>query len=109
LHGSPDIVLPKYGVAIFVHGCFWHQHQGCKYAKTPSSNAQFWTDKLNGNRKRDQQNIVHLLRAGWRVLLVWECAIRSKNGSELAKEMDSWIRSSERFRELPVRERVHVR
>ena len=101
LQGRPDIVMPKYRVAIFIHGCFWHQHQGCKYVKMPASNVQFWAEKLNGNRKRDQQNIDHLLCSGWRVLVVWECAIRSRSGSDLSEEIVSWILGSEQFRELP--------
>jgi DNA mismatch endonuclease, patch repair protein len=101
LQGRPDIVMPKYGVTIFIHGCFWHQHQGCKYVKMPTSNIQFWTEKLNGNHKRDQQNVDHLLLAGWRVLIIWECAIRLKHGFELVEEITSWICSSKSFKELP--------
>jgi DNA mismatch endonuclease (patch repair protein) len=101
LQGCPDIVMPKYKAIIFIHGCFWHLHQGCKYVKMPSSSIKFWTEKLNGNRQRDLQNIDHLLSTGWRVLIVWECTIRANHGSELAEEIALWIHSSEKFAELP--------
>ena len=74
--GKPDIVLPKYQSVIFVHGCFWHQHPGCKKATIPKKNAEFWKKKLEGNRKRDIQHISDLTDAGWRVLVIWECQTR---------------------------------
>lgn len=73
LPGKPDIVLPKYHTVIFVHGCFWHQHPGCKDVVLPKSNTKFWKDKLEGNAKRDVGNIAELGRLGWRCLVVWEC------------------------------------
>ena len=78
LPGGPDIVLPRRKVAIFVHGCFWHQHAGCRFAKLPSSNADFWRNKLDGNVQRDRRAIEALRSAGWRVLTVWECVTREK-------------------------------
>ena len=77
LPGTPDIVLPGRGVVIFVHGCFWHAHEGCRYAKMPSSRRDFWERKLSANASRDRRNRDALLAAGWRVLVVWECATRS--------------------------------
>lgn len=76
LPGSPDLVLPKYRVAIFVHGCFWHRHEGCKYATAPVSNAERWQLKFNANIERDARKESMLRAAGWRVMVVWECELR---------------------------------
>jgi DNA mismatch endonuclease (patch repair protein) len=73
LPGRPDIVLPRYRTIVFVHGCFWHQHQGCKLAVMPSTNRAFWEAKLGGNRARDAKTAARLRRSGWRVLTIWEC------------------------------------
>jgi DNA mismatch endonuclease (patch repair protein) len=77
LPGKPDIVLPKYQTAIFVHGCFWHRHEGCKVATTPKSNTQFWVEKFNRNVARDAAAVERLEAAGWLVLVAWECDLRS--------------------------------
>lgn len=76
LPGSPDLVFPRYRTVIFVHGCFWHRHAGCRLATTPASNAEFWLQKLSANAERDQQNLQKLLREGWQVIVIWECGIR---------------------------------
>jgi DNA mismatch endonuclease, patch repair protein len=76
LPGSPDLILPKYGVAIFVHGCFWHRHRGCKYATIPANNAERWKLKFDANTERDARNEDMLSSAGWRVILIWECELR---------------------------------
>jgi DNA mismatch endonuclease, patch repair protein len=73
LPGKPDIVLPKYRVAIFLHGCFWHRHPGCRNATMPSTRTEFWAAKFDGNVKRDARNTATLTEAGWTVLTVWEC------------------------------------
>ena len=73
LPGKPDVVLPKYRTAVFVHGCYWHRHEGCKYATTPSSNREFWQRKFRENVERDQRNRAQLAAAGWHVLVIWEC------------------------------------
>ncbi len=75
LPGRPDIVLPKYRTVVEVRGCFWHRHEGCRFAYTPKSNREFWEAKLNGNRERDRRNIRELARLGWRVIEVWECEL----------------------------------
>lgn len=75
LPGRPDVVLPKYRVALFVHGCFWHRHGGCQYASTPKNNAAFWRAKLDGNALRDKRHRRELARLGWRVFTVWECEL----------------------------------
>lgn len=79
LPGSPDIVLPKYRTIIFVHGCFWHRHEGCKYFVWPKSNEDYWRNKIELNVKRDQKNILDLEASGWQVIVIWECEIRKMN------------------------------
>ena len=74
--GSPDIVLPKYNTVVFVHGCFWHLHDGCRYATIPKSNVDFWKNKLYGNRERDERNEKELEAMGWNVIIVWECQLK---------------------------------
>lgn len=74
--GRPDVVLPKYKTAVFVHGCFWHLHEGCKYAKMPKSNVEYWEEKLYRNRERDARNQAELKAMGWTVLTVWECELK---------------------------------
>lgn len=76
LPGKPDIVLPRYKTVIFVHGCFWHGHSGCKYAYTPKSNTEFWVNKISNNKKRDVETEFKLKELGWKVIIVWECEIR---------------------------------
>ena len=76
LPGCPDIVLPRWRVAIFVHGCFWHGHKDCPRAARPTSNTQFWDKKLSGNADRDQRNTAKLIEMGWRPIVVWECSTR---------------------------------
>ena len=73
LPGSPDIVLPRHGVCIFVHGCFWHLHRNCKSARIPKTKRAWWRKKLEGNAARDKRHAAALRRLGWRVLTVWEC------------------------------------
>jgi len=75
LPGRPDIILSKYRAAIFVHGCFWHRHPGCRYATTPASNAAFWQEKFRKNVERDRKKTAELRRLGWRVLTIWECQV----------------------------------
>lgn len=84
LPGKPDIVLPRSKVVVFVHGCFWHRHQGCRYTTTPSSNADFWTSKFNRTVNRDAENIEALERLGWKVIVAWECQLRSDPAAVLA-------------------------
>lgn len=77
LPGRPDIVLPKHGAAIFVHGCFWHGHD-CHLFKWPATRQAFWKQKIEGNRARDARNLADLRADGWRILTVWECAIKGR-------------------------------
>lgn len=78
LPGRPDIVLPKYRTAILVHGCFWHGHENCHLFRLPGSRTEFWEGKIAGNKVRDQKNLLLLKEAGWRILQIWECAIKGK-------------------------------
>lgn len=76
LPGKPDIVLPKYKTVIFINGCFWHGHEGCRYFVWPKNNAEFWKEKISGNIQRDRQNHQLLIQQGWYVLDVWECELK---------------------------------
>lgn len=76
LPGKPDIVLPKYKTIVFVNGCFWHGHSGCKYFVMPKSNTEYWESKINSNIARDQKTYDSLSALGWNVLVVWECELK---------------------------------
>lgn len=77
LPGSPDVVLPKHKVVVLIHGCFWHRHPSCRFSTNPSSNVERWTLKFQGNIERDARNSAALRALGWKVLVVWECELRS--------------------------------
>jgi DNA mismatch endonuclease, patch repair protein len=77
LPGRPDFVLRKFRLALFVHGCFWHSHKGCKNATLPTSNVAYWTQKIGRNRRRDRRVRDALRKAGWRVAVIWECKLRN--------------------------------
>jgi len=77
--GHPDIVLPKYKTCVFVNGCFWHLHEGCKYFVWPKTNIEFWHKKITGNAERDNKNHAELISSGWKVIIVWECELKSNN------------------------------
>lgn len=91
LPGKPDLILPKWHAVIFVHGCFWHQHEGCPYFRVPATRTEFWVEKLRRNKQRDEVVMVSLLEEGWRVAVVWECAVRAnvESGGDLLIE---WLR-----------------
>ena len=74
--GHPDIVLPKYKTIVFVNGCFWHRHPGCRYATVPSTNTDYWEKKFSRNTERDIQEQNELRRSGWKVLIIWECELK---------------------------------
>lgn len=93
LPGKPDIVLPKYHVAIFVHGCFWHGHH-CHLFKIPKTRTKFWVEKIEGNCKRDIISAENLMAAGWRTGVVWECALKGKSRlpvESLVDRLAVWI------------------
>lgn len=89
LPGKPDIVFPKHRAVILVHGCFWHRHTGCRFATTPSTRADFWSEKFGQNVLRDQRNHVALCNLGWRVATVWECEL--KRGGEVIERLVGWL------------------
>jgi DNA mismatch endonuclease (patch repair protein) len=78
LPGHPDIVLAKYRTAVFVHGCFWHGHEGCKDFAPPKTRTEWWLNKISGNKKNDAKTIAQLEEQGWRVVVVWECELTPK-------------------------------
>ncbi|WP_081960932.1 very short patch repair endonuclease [Aquabacterium sp. NJ1] len=101
LPGCPDVVLTGRRIAVFVHGCFWHQHLGCKYAKLPGTRVDFWRGKLSANVVRDRHAIELLGVLGWRVLVIWECATRTKVGRDaLPEKLREWIEGSTLYGEI---------
>ncbi|MBK8293670.1 MAG: DNA mismatch endonuclease Vsr [Solirubrobacterales bacterium] len=95
LPGKPDIVLPKYNAVVMVNGCFWHGHD-CNLFRLPATNREKWRRKLDRNRQRDSENLVRLNEAGWRVIEVWECAVRGVadvEWNDVAEAVDEWIHS----------------
>jgi len=89
LPGKPDIVLPKYGKVIFVHGCFWHGHD-CKRAARPTSNVGFWNQKIDGNIARDRRACEDLRKAGWKFLVLWQCQLKDKEA--LSERLNRFLR-----------------
>jgi len=93
LPGKPDIVLRKYKSVIFVNGCFWHGHAGCKLATRPKSNVQFWENKIVANQRRDQLHTLQLEAIGWHVITVWECHINNREFPALVEEISAELRA----------------
>jgi len=96
LAGRPDMSFPKHCAVILVHGCFWHRHD-CKLFKWPQSNKTFWREKITYNAKRDRKHIRELTESGWRVLIVWECALKGKKDQDIGKVIDNishWLLSN---------------
>ena len=83
--GKPDVVLPKYKTAIFVHGCFWHRHEGCKLATTPKTRTEFWMDKFAKNVANDRKHYEQLKEMGWNVIVIWECELENDFESTMEK------------------------
>lgn len=92
LPGRPDVVLPRWRAVVLVHGCFWHYHEGCPLFRLPATRPEFWLEKLSGNRERDRRSIRELRDAGWRVTVVWECALRLDQAS-VGQSLTRWLRS----------------
>lgn len=99
LPGKPDLVLPKHGAAIFVHGCFWHGHGGCRFATVPATRTDFWVNKIAANKARDHVKEAQLAVAGWRLAIVWECALKLDCEKSL-KHLVAFIRSKRTFVEI---------
>jgi len=101
LPGSPDLVFPRFHAVIFVHGCFWHVHKGCKFSTKPSTRRNFWEDKFEANQKRDRRNYQTLAASGWRVLVVWECVIKGEKEMEvIGNEVLNWLKSTVKYYEI---------
>ena len=96
LPGKPDIVLPKHRAVIFIHGCFWHGHAGCHYFRVPKTNTDFWKAKIERNQERDVTVRQRLVKSGWRVLTVWECATRQVSNDLLIQTIADWLAGPEK-------------
>ncbi len=92
LPGKPDIVLPKYHTVIFINGCFWHKHEGCKYFVWPKTNQEFWENKINRNVERDHLQQQRLQELGWNVVVLWECELKRKNFEETMASVERVLR-----------------
>lgn len=94
LPGKPDIVLPKYKTVIFVHGCFWHGHKGCKHFRLPKTRTEWWQAKIDGNIARDKKAQKALKTLGWRVILVWECEVKGStaNSADTERRLRSFLK-----------------
>lgn len=92
LPGKPDLVFPRHKAVVFIHGCLWHWH-GCNRSRMPNTNAEYWQAKIARNQMRDRANLAALTAIGWRVLTVWECAIKAKSLDAVADEAAAWVRS----------------
>jgi DNA mismatch endonuclease (patch repair protein) len=103
LPGKPDMVFPKHRAVVFVHGCFWHGHD-CHLFRMPATRRDFWETKIHSNKKRDRLVATQLRAAGWRSLVIWECAIRGRNGiglDETVRQTADWVRFGNADKELP--------
>jgi DNA mismatch endonuclease Vsr len=92
LPGKPDLVFPSRRKAIFVHGCFWHRHKGCRYATVPKTRTDFWQEKFEANVVRDHKSLAALTQAGWSVLIVWQCEL--KEIGKLAEKIDAFLKDN---------------
>ena len=96
LPGSPDIVLPKYKTVIFVNGCFWHAHIGCRYFVWPQNNAAFWKEKIQNNIIRDKKNYDKLREMGWQIIVIWECELKPKTRDLTLSRLANSLREATR-------------
>jgi DNA mismatch endonuclease, patch repair protein len=103
LPGTPDLVFPKYHAVVFIHGCFWHGHQ-CNLFVVPATNTAFWMKKIGGNRARDERAVTALRALDWRVMTVWECAVRGPDRQRLdtlAMKISRWLLAKKPVSEFP--------
>lgn len=100
LPGRPDLALRRHNAVIFVHGCYWHGHQGCRFATTPATRAEFWRAKISANAERDARVVMDLRKLGWRIAVVWECALRKRPESALHR-LERFLLSSRTRIEIP--------
>lgn len=90
LPGRPDLVFARWRTVVFVNGCFWHGHPGCRHATRPKSNVRFWAEKIDANIERDAANYAHLAELGWRVVVLWQCEIRT--AGQATEALRAWVR-----------------
>lgn len=103
LPGNPDVVLPKYRAVIFIHGCFWHGHSDCKGGEIPKTRSLFWKEKICENISRDKEAYTQLNLSGWRIAIIWECALKNKSVTfDTFKKLNEWIRSGLDNLEIPI-------
>ena len=107
LPGSPDLVLARHRAAIFVHGCYWHRHRGCRFATMPKSNQAFWETKFAKNVERDESALDALLRTGWRVAVVWECSLKTEHREQNLSALVAWVYGGSERLEVPARAGEH--
>lgn len=93
LPGSPDIVLPKYNIAIFVHGCFWHGHDNCIKGKRPKTRLDYWLPKIDDNKRRDSRKVDELRKMKWRVAIIWQCSLDNNKIENTVKKLTKWIKN----------------
>ncbi|MER9841766.1 very short patch repair endonuclease [Mesorhizobium australicum] len=101
LPGRPDIVFPKYSAVVFIHGCFWHRHQGCRHSTMPATRVEFWTAKFAQNQRRDIDQRDLLLQSGWRVATVWGCELKAVDISEAIDAIVRWLLSCDIEMQFP--------
>jgi len=102
LPGKPDLVFKKYKAVIFVNGCFWHKHN-CHFFKLPATRTEFWNQKINGNVKKDSENLKNLAELGYRIMIIWECSLKGKTRLDdqiLGETISTWLRSQNKFCEI---------
>lgn len=87
LPGKPDMVFQKYKKVVFIHGCFWHGHENCKYFVVPKTRTEWWLNKINSNKKKDAESIYALKRQGWKVITIWECELKPNNKDKKLKSV----------------------
>ena len=106
LPGTPDLVFRRFRAVCFVHGCFWHRHEGCPYATDPATRPEFWQAKFKANIERDRRASKELLEAGWRVAIIWECALRKAEADRTSSTFFQWLHGSKlRFETISERHR----
>ncbi len=109
LPGSPDLVFRRFRAACFVHGCFWHRHDSCALTTTPSSRVDYWQAKFQANVSRDKRNVTALLESGWRVAVVWKCALCKNSQTATIKSVEDWLRGTAPWFETAPRRTVPER
>lgn len=101
LPGKPDLVFPRFRATVFVHGCFWHRHEDCRFTTTPATRPEFWAAKFADNVGRDKRNLEALEKAGWRTAVIWECAIKAEGAKAIAAQIGTWLTGNSRTLIIP--------